>query len=109
MTEHSLDRLFNQVMVRKSADPQQSYTARLFKDGVAKCAKKLGEEGVEAALAGALGDHKGLVSESADLLYHLTVLWAIVGVTPAEVYAELQARENRSGLDDKAGRKGVAR
>ena len=109
MTEHSLDRLFNQVVMRKSADPQQSYTAKLFKDGVAKCAKKLGEEGVEAALAGALGDHRSLVTESADLLYHLTVLWAIVGVTPAEVYAELQAREGRSGLDDKAGRKGVAR
>ncbi len=56
--------------------PQQSYTARLFKEGIAKCAKKLGEEGVEAALAGALGDHKGLVLESADLLYHLAVVWA---------------------------------
>ena len=109
MTEHSLDRHFNQVTARMTADPQKSYTAKLFKDGVAKCAKKLGEEGVEAALAGALGDHKGLVAESADLLYHLTVLWAIVGVAPNEVYAELQEREKRSGLDDKAGRKGLVR
>jgi phosphoribosyl-ATP pyrophosphohydrolase len=107
MTEDSLDRLYRQVVSRKNADPQVSYTARLYRDGVAKCAKKLGEEGVEAALAGALGDRKGLVSESADLLYHLTVVWAIVGVTPDEVYAELKARENNSGPDAKASRRGT--
>lgn len=107
MSEHSLDRLFNQVVSRKNADPQQSYTARLFKEGVAKCAKKLGEEGVEAALAGALGDRKELIAESADLLYHLVVLWAIVGVKPEEVYAELTARENQSGLVEKASRRGT--
>ena len=107
MTEHSLDRLYNQVISRKGADPQQSYTARLFKDGIEKCAKKLGEEGVEAALAGALKDHKGLVLESADLLYHLAVMWAVVGVKPDEVYAELRARENKSGLDEKASRRGT--
>ena len=107
MSEHSLDRLYNQVVSRKNADPQVSYTARLFKDGIAKCAKKLGEEGVEAALAGVLGDHKGLVAESADLLYHLIVVWAVVGVTPDEVYAELKAREKQSGIDEKASRRGT--
>jgi phosphoribosyl-ATP pyrophosphohydrolase len=107
MTEHSLDRLYKQVVSRKNADPQVSYTARLFKDGIAKCAKKLGEEGVEAALAGVLGDHKGLVAESADLLYHLIVVWAAVGVTPDEVYAELKARESKSGIDEKASRRGT--
>src|SRR3954466_11847372 len=107
MTEHSLDRLYNQIVSRKTADPQTSYTARLYRDGIAKCAKKLGEEGVEAALAGVLRDHKGLVLESADLLYHLLVVWAIVGVKPEEVYAELQARENKSGLDEKASRRGT--
>jgi phosphoribosyl-ATP pyrophosphohydrolase len=107
MTEHSLDRLYNQIVSRKGADPKVSYTARLINDGIAKCAKKLGEEGVEAALAGALGDHKGLVSESADLLYHLLVVWAVVGVKPDEVYAELKARETKSGLDEKASRRGT--
>src|SRR5215813_10933464 len=102
MSEHSLDRLYNQVVSRKSADPQVSYTARLYKEGIAKCAKKLGEEGVEAALAGVLGDRKGLITESADLLYHLVVVWAINGVKPEEIYAELKARENKSGLDEKA-------
>jgi phosphoribosyl-ATP pyrophosphohydrolase len=107
MTEHSLDWLYNQVVSRKNADPKVSYTARLFGEGIGKCAKKLGEEGVEAALAGAFGDHKGLVSESADLLYHLLVVWALVGVKPEEVYAELKARENKSGLDEKASRRGT--
>lgn len=107
MTEHSLDRLFNQIVSRKGADPKVSYTSRLFNDGIAKCAKKLGEEGVEAALAGVLNDHKGLVAESADLLYHLLVVWALVGVKPDEVYAELKARENKSGLDEKASRRGT--
>ncbi len=74
MTEHSLDRLYGQVVSRKNADPQVSYTARLFKEGITKCAKKLGEEGVEAALSGVTGDRKGLISESADLLYHLIVV-----------------------------------
>jgi phosphoribosyl-ATP pyrophosphohydrolase len=107
MTEHSLDRLYNQVVSRKGADPQKSYTARLYKDGIAKCAKKLGEEGVEAALAGVLHDKKGLISESADLIYHLVVVWAMVGVTPDEVYAELTARESQSGLGEKASRRGT--
>ncbi len=107
MTEHSLDRLYSQVISRKGADPKVSYTARLFKDGIGKCAKKLGEEGVEAALAGVTNDHKGLVAESADLLYHLIVVWAMVGVKPEEVYAELSARENKSGIDEKASRRGT--
>lgn len=109
MTQHALDRLYDQVMARKTADPSQSYTAKLFRDGIAKCAKKVGEEGVEAALAAAIGDHKGFVCESADLLYHLAVLWAAAGVKPEEVYAEINAREGRSGLDDKAARKNAQR
>jgi phosphoribosyl-ATP pyrophosphohydrolase len=107
MTEHSLDRLYSQIVSRKGADPKTSYTARLFGEGIEKCAKKLGEEGVEAALAGALNHHKELVAESADLLYHLLVVWAMVGVKPDEVYAELKARENKSGLDEKASRRGT--
>jgi len=107
MTEHSVDRLYKQVVSRKGADPKVSYTARLFGEGVGKCAKKLGEEGVEAALAAALNDRKGLISESADLIYHLVVVWALMGVKPDEVYAELTARENKSGIDEKASRRGT--
>jgi phosphoribosyl-ATP pyrophosphohydrolase len=107
MTEHPIDRLFSQVTLRKTADPAASYTAKLLQEGVFKCAKKVGEEGVEAALAAVSGQKKATIEESADLLYHLTVMWACAGVTPAEVYAELTAREGRSGLDDKAARKGL--
>lgn len=105
--EHPIDRLFSQVSLRRHADPAVSYTAKLLREGIFKCAKKVGEEGVEAALAAVSGDKKTTVEESADLLYHLTVMWASAGVTPADVYAELTAREGRSGLDDKAARKGL--
>ena len=106
---HPFDHLFSQVMSRKAADPSQSYTAKLLVEGTAKCAKKVGEEAVEVAIA-CLGDnYKAKVEESADLLYHLCVLWASSGVKPEDVYAELQARENRSGLDSKAARKGVVK
>jgi phosphoribosyl-ATP pyrophosphohydrolase len=109
MSEHPLDRLYDQVLARKTADPSRSYTAKLLKEGVAKCAKKVGEEGVEVAIAALTGDNRERVAESADLLYHLCVLWVAAGVDPTDVYAELAAREGRSGLDDKAARKGVAR
>ena len=109
MTEHPFDRLYDQVLARKSADPARSYTAKLLKEGVVKCAKKVGEEGVEVGLAAVAGDKKERIAESADLLYHLCVLWVAAGVDPADVYQELQAREGRSGLDDKAARKGIVR
>ena len=109
MSEHPIDRLYDQVLARKSADPSKSYTAKLLREGVAKCAKKVGEEGVEVGIAALAGDKRERVAESADLLYHLCVLWVASGVDPADVYEELRARENRSGLDDKAARKGIVR
>jgi phosphoribosyl-ATP pyrophosphohydrolase len=109
MSEHPFDRLYDQVLARKSADPARSYTAKLLHEGVSKCAKKVGEEGVEVAIAALTGDARERVAESADLLYHLCVLWVAAGVDPADVYEELKAREARSGLDDKAARKGIVR
>lgn len=100
----TLDRLWQVIQSRRGADPQSSYTARLFARGRAKIAQKLGEEAVEAVIEGIRGDSAKLVGESADLLYHLLVLWADVGVTPAEVAAELARREGTSGLDEKRGR-----
>jgi phosphoribosyl-ATP pyrophosphohydrolase len=109
MSEHPLDRLYDQVLARKSADPARSYTAKLLHEGIAKCAKKVGEEGVEVGIAALSGDARERVAESADLLYHLCVLWVAAGVDPAAVYEELKAREARSGLDDKAARKGIVK
>ncbi len=103
--EHPIDRLYTSIQRRRRADPKRSYTAQLFKRGVAQCAKKLGEEGVEAALAGVAGTRKELVAESADVLYHLLVLWAARGIKPKAVYDALAAREGRSGLAEKKARK----
>ena len=102
----ALDRLFATIAARKAVgDTGASYTAKLISQGVEKCAKKFGEEAVEAALAAVSGDRKHLAAESADLFYHLLVLWAAAGITPEDVYAELNARAHQSGLAEKASRK----
>src|ERR1700689_5714411 len=101
---HPIDRLFATIEARKGADAASSYTAKLFSQGTLKIAKKLGEEGVETALAAVGQDKQCLIAESADLLYHLLVLWAACGVTPDDAYDALEARVGRSGLDEKNGR-----
>jgi phosphoribosyl-ATP pyrophosphohydrolase len=101
----ALDRLFATIAARKAAgDADTSYTARLLAAGVEKCAKKFGEEAVEAVIAAAQKDKAELAKESADVLYHLAVLWAASGITPDDVYAVLESREGRSGLEEKAAR-----
>jgi phosphoribosyl-ATP pyrophosphohydrolase len=102
---HVLDRLHETIVSRRSADPGKSYTAKLLHDGVERCAKKFGEEAIETALAAMKGDKAAIASESADVLYHLIVLWAASGVEPAQVYAALEAREGQSGLEEKASRR----
>jgi len=105
VVEHALDRLYAVIDSRKGADPETSYTARLFSRGRQQIAKKLGEEAVEALIEGIRGDKVKLVGESADLLYHLLTLWAASGVKPPAVWAELARREGLSGLAEKASRK----
>jgi phosphoribosyl-ATP pyrophosphohydrolase len=103
---HALDALFATIAARKAkGDATNSYTAKLIAAGVEKCAKKMGEEAVETALAAVSGSKDNLAAESADLLYHLAVLWAAAGVTPDDVYAKLREREGQSGLAEKASRK----
>jgi phosphoribosyl-ATP pyrophosphohydrolase len=99
----ALDRLWQVIGSRRDADPKISYTARLFSRGRTKIAQKLGEEAVEAVIEGIRGDRTKLVGESADVLYHLFVLWADTGVSPADVAAELTRREGVSGLEAKRG------
>lgn len=100
----ALTRLWRVIKSRHGADPQTSYTARLFARGRTKIAQKLGEEAVEAVIEGVRGDKAKLVGESADLLYHLFVLWADIGVSPADVAAELTRREGNSGIAEKRNR-----
>ena len=101
----ALDRLCATIASRKDADPKSSYTAKLLAEGVEKCAKKFGEEATEAVIAAVARDKTELAKESADLLYHLLVMWAASGITPEDVYAELASREGQSGLEEKASRK----
>lgn len=100
----TLDRLYQVIEGRRGADPTQSHTARLFERGRPKIAQKLGEEAVETVIAGLGADKSALAAESADLLYHLLVLWADAGITPAEVWAALEARRGVSGIKEKAAR-----
>jgi phosphoribosyl-ATP pyrophosphohydrolase len=100
----TLDRLFATIAARRGADPASSYTAKLLAEGVEKCAKKFGEEATETVIAAISRDKTELAKESADVLYHLAVLWAASGITPDEVYAVLRAREGQSGLAEKAAR-----
>jgi phosphoribosyl-ATP pyrophosphohydrolase len=101
---HPLDRLFETIVLRRSDDTKKSYTARLLNEGRGACAKKLGEEATETVIASLGADKAALAHESADLLYHLLVLWAACGLTPDDVYAELKRREGQSGLEEKAAR-----
>jgi phosphoribosyl-ATP pyrophosphohydrolase len=106
MDQHPLDRLFATIAARKSGgDPQQSYTAQLLQKGVAQCARKFGEESIETVIAAMAGDNAKLAAESADVLYHLLVLWAAAGLSPKDVAAELARREGISGIEEKRSRK----
>src|SRR5829696_6340166 len=92
------------VAERAAASPDESYTAKLLAGGPARAAKKLGEEAVEAAIAAVQGDRAGLVSEAADVLYHLLVVLEGAKIPLDEVLGELQRRTAQSGLAEKAGR-----
>jgi len=95
------------IAARHGASPDTSYTAKLLSQGVDKCAKKLGEEAVEAALAAVSGNADHLTSEAADVLYHLLVVLEAAGVSLDAVMAELDRRMGTSGLAEKASRKSV--
>src|SRR5690606_13722573 len=91
-TAEVIEALYRVIEERRNAEPETSYTARLFARGLNKIAQKLGEEATETVVAALAEDRARVVSESADLLYHLLVLWAAREVRPAEVYAELARR-----------------
>jgi phosphoribosyl-ATP pyrophosphohydrolase len=99
-----LEKLFAVIESRRGADPASSYTARLLNKGRAKIAKKTGEEAVEVVVAALAEGRAEVAAESADLLYHLLVLWASVGVKPRDVWMQLAKREGVSGLLEKSMR-----
>jgi phosphoribosyl-ATP pyrophosphohydrolase len=101
----TLSRLKAVIASRIGADPASSYTAKLLAGGPPLAAKKFGEEAVETALAAVQNDPAGLAAESADMLYHWLVLLTACGVSLDEVAARLEAREGRSGIEEKASRR----
>ena len=99
-----IDRLWSVVLARRDADPATSHSARLLSRGVAKVAQKFGEEAVEAVIEAVAGNREALIGESADVLYHLLVLWVSAEISPEDVWAELRRREGVSGIAEKAAR-----
>ena len=97
----SLERLYKSVIALQKGDPSQSRTARLIRSGRPKIAKKMAEEAVEVVIDALNGNREAVVRESADLLYHLVVLWAEAGIRPQEVWAEMDRREKLLGLAEK--------
>lgn len=99
-----LDRLFDVIESRRDADPALSHSARLLSRGTDKIAQKFGEEAIECLIEAVAGHPDALVAESADVLYHLLVLWVDAGLRPEHIWNELQRREGISGVAEKASR-----
>lgn len=106
MSAHPLERLAATIAARRGADPESSWTARLLARGPETCARKFGEEALEAVIEAVRGDRARLVAEGADVLFHFLVMLAARDVQLSEVLAELERREGRSGLEEKAARGG---
>ena len=100
-----LERLFATLKIRQGADPSSSYTAKLMAAGDEKICEKIEEESLEVIQAALKEPDERVVSESADLLYHLLVLWASKGIEPDQVWAELARREGTSGIEEKNSRR----
>ncbi|MEC9346459.1 MAG: phosphoribosyl-ATP diphosphatase [Pseudomonadota bacterium] len=104
-TADILERLHALAESRKTADPSTSYMAKLHHRGTKKIAQKVGEEAVETAIAAVAEGRDAVIAESADLLFHLVMLWSDAGIAPHEVMQALAAREGSSGLAEKAARR----
>lgn len=105
-TYEQLEKLSTVIAERaKNADPESSYVAKLLSKGSSRAGKKVGEEAVEVAIAAANSNRQEAISESADLLFHLLVLWESLNVSPADVMSELKRREGVSGIAEKKARK----
>ena len=93
------------IAARRGADPASSYVASLNAKGLDAILKKIGEEATEAIIAAKSGKRDAIVHETADLWFHCLVMLAWHGVSVADVLGELERREGRSGLEEKASRR----
>jgi len=104
MTDFTLDTLAALIKARAASTAEKSYTKSLLEAGPSRAAKKMGEEAVETVIAAIEGDRAALISESADLVYHLLVLMETRGIALSDVLAELEKRTVQSGHEEKAQR-----
>ena len=104
MTAFTLADLERIVAERAASADVKSYTASLYAKGIGKASQKLGEEAVETVIAAVSGDRQGVVSESADMLYHLIVVLGISGIKLEEILEELDRRTAQTGIEEKAAR-----
>ena len=102
----TLETLDATIAARAASTAEKSYTKSLLDGGVARCARKFGEEALEAVIAGVEKDREALVKEAGDVMFHLLVLLRAGGASLAEVLAELESRTARSGHEEKASRPG---
>ena len=101
-----LERLERAIAERRTADPSSSYVAALNAKGLDAILKKIGEEATETVLAAKSGRREEVIRETADLWFHCLVMLGAQGVSVADVLAELERREGRSGLEEKKSRRG---
>ncbi|PIR38043.1 MAG: phosphoribosyl-ATP diphosphatase [Alphaproteobacteria bacterium CG11_big_fil_rev_8_21_14_0_20_39_49] len=101
----TLDELFDTIKAKRTANPDKSYCAKLFQKGRKKIAQKVGEEAIETVIDAAANNKKETIEESADLLFHLLVLWVEMGIKPEKVMFELEKRKDISGIEEKKSRK----
>jgi phosphoribosyl-ATP pyrophosphohydrolase len=104
----SVDRLYQAAVAAMNRDPAFSRTAKLFRDGIDKMAKKLAEEAVEVGIEAIRGKEATVVQESADVMYQLCVLWAAMGITPQDVWNEMDRRERLYGIAEKLPKSSVS-
>jgi phosphoribosyl-ATP pyrophosphohydrolase len=102
--QYFINTLYDTIQSRKGSKIDESYTAMLFEKGIQQIVKKIGEESTELIIAALSETPERVVSESADLLFHLMVLWAKHDITPDSVFKELQNRANVSGIEEKRTR-----
>lgn len=102
----SVDRLYQAVLAARTRDPAFSRTAKLIREGMPKMAKKLAEEAVEVGLDAVQGNREAVILESADLIYNLVVVLAEAGITPDEVWREMDRREQLYGMAEKLPKSG---
>lgn len=105
MTQHIINELFDVIESRKGQDGSSSYVASLFEKGREKIAEKIGEEAVETIIEAIKNDKEKIAQESADLLFHLMILWSDAGLKPDDIFDVLKQRQGTSGHDEKSARK----